>query len=615
VIKLEEWAEIRRLHLAEGVPIKELARRFGLSRNTVRSAATALTYIQHDLGLPASSLQWVVNTYSLFIAGFLLLGGRAADLFGRRRVLLASLGLLAAGTVICAGSPNLPALLTGRSIQGMAAALAMPAALALLGRLFAAEPWRSRAFSVMSATGGIAGIAGAVIGGVLTGWLGWHWVFLGVLPVNLIAIVLVIKVIPGDPTVATPRRQLDITGAILATAGFILLVLAFSQVEQFGFLSLQVLLALAAASVLLTLFVWWERRARTALIRPVLLRSRRLIGSCAGIAAASAIHSAVVVLGSMQLQHDYGFTPMQAGFALAPALVATGVGSLVAGVLVPRLGSLRVALIGLPVAAGALGLWSAGAHSRQYATAVLPWLVLQGLANSANYVALTRESVGDAAEEAAEKAVTEAVTEAVAETTDELGIDVPIEKTQDMLIKITEAVSETAAPHLTENDAESPIPAAPAELEPAVSEAVKKTLDETMPALVAASGDLGVGVVTTLVDRAEEAIEEVGDEVDHGAAAGIFEASTHVGGALAVAVLITFATSSRGFGGAYAVAAGMAALGWLAVALLIPAPRRAGVRRPRRWSLNGRARRQVVVSATRGQLERRWARRLRRRHR
>lgn len=567
------------------------------------SIATALPSIGRGLQLRPSSLQWVVNAYSLFIAGFLLVGGRAADLFGRRRMLVTSLALLGIGTGFCAFSPGLELFLLGRSLQGTAAALALPAALALTGALFVNEPGRSKAFSIMSVTGGVAGIAGAVVGGLLTGAFGWRWVFLGTLPLNALAVVLTVRVVPAD--VLSPQRkrqQLDLPGAVLATCGLVALVYAFSRVEQSGLLGRDVLISLVLAVIGGTAFFSWERRSRAPLIQPMLLRSRRLLGCCAGIAAASAIHSAVVVLGSLHLQQVHGFTPTQTGLALAPALLATSAGSVLAGRLVPRFGSRLVAAVGLPIAASALGLWAAGARSGSYLTAVLPWLVIQGLSNSANYVALTREAVADAAEEVTDEVLGAAVTDAIQQSLDSgqvhLEPDVAYQAVDTVHNAVEQAVGTLSA------DGEILV------AEDRAVEAVQLAVGHAVEQIRAENQAVDLGAVEVLVNRTEEAIEEAGDEVDHGSAAGVFEASTHIGGALAVAILVTMAGSGAGFQGAYSAATGLAVLGWVLMLVLVPDQRRRR-RLPRLWRVKGRPRRELVVQATRQQLRGRVSRRQR----
>jgi MFS family permease len=575
------------------------------------SVAAALPTIGRDLDLQPAQLQWVVNMYSLFIAGLLLVGGRASDLFGHRRMLLVSLVLLLAGTALSGAAQNYPTLLAGRSVQGAASALALPAALGLTGALFPRDPWRSRAFSIMSVAGGTAGIVGAICGGLLTDTWGWHAIFLITIPLNLAAIVAAVRYVP---IVATKRTQnrLDIVGGALVTAGLLTLVFGLGRIEQDGLASRTVWAAGAAAVVLLGGFVLWERAAPEPLVHPTLIGSRRLTGSSLGLAAQSSIHTAIVVLGSLHLQEIHHLSAAQTGLALAPALLATSVGSLIAGRFLPRLGSRRIALIGFPVAAFALLMLGLNAGSPVYLLAVLPWLVLQGLFNSADYVALSREAVGDAAEEAADRAadqsIDEAIQEAVQEVVEESDTLDP-ETATALVAAVEEAVEEAVAETVEVSDDGAVKTGAVSEMTTAVQEAVEQTVAEVEPAIAdRVDATTAVTLIDTVEKAAAEAARDNEDEVAHGSAAGVFETSAHVGGAIAVAVLLSLASSGVGYRGAYIGAAIMALTGWLSVFVFIPKERDTS-HQARRWSITSGRRRRIVTAAAERQVRRRRFRR------
>ena len=568
------------------------------------SVAAALPTIGRDLDLDYAQLQWIVNAYSLFIAGLLMAGGRAADLFGHRRMLLISLVLLLVGATVAGVAPSYHILLVGRAVQGAAAALALPAALALTGALFREEPWRSRAFSIMSVSGGTAGLVGAICGGLLTDAFGWQAIFLSTIPLNVAAVFAAKRFVPADTGGPRKRSRLDTLGAALATAGLLAVVFGLGRIEHYGLTARSVWLPLVAGLVLLAGFAMWERRAPDPLIQPLLLHSRRLLGSSFGLAAQSSIHTAIVVLGSIHLQDVHRLSAAQAGLALAPALVATTVGSVVAGRLLPVVGSRRIALIGLPVSALALVMLAVDATSSVYVIAVLPWFVLQGLFNSADYVALSREAVGEAAEEAADRATDQVIDEAIEEAVAEVQ-DVDPKAAALLVTAVEKAVDETVMsavqvlPDGTVDGRE----------EREMAEAVTEAVEETVADVGERIGDrIDPAAAVSLVDTAEkaasEALEEKEDEVAHGAAAGVFETSAHVGGAIAVAVLLSLAGSSLGYRGAYAGAAVLALAGWVAVFLLIPKERDHS-RRARRWSISVARRRRVVTTAVERQVRRR----------
>ena len=363
------------------------------------SVAAALPTIGRQFSMAPRTLQWVVNVYSLSVGGLLLLGGRVTDVFGSRRTLVTSLTVLTLGASIAGTAPSVPLLLCGRLLQGIAAAFAIPAALAMAATLFPAEPWRSRALSVVAVSSGAAGLAGAIVGGALTTALGWRWVFLATVPAGVVALLNALRTLPHDSPRTSPSGRLDVTGAVLASSGIGLLILGIDQVGRREAAVLYVAGPAVGGLLLLAAFVVVERRATHPLLRLGLLRSRRLAGGCAGIAGNSVSYSAVIVVGSLFLQRAHHFSAAAAGLALTPALLGTTAGGLIAASLVRRLGSRAVATGSLSLAAASLLLLGTGAASGSYVVSVLPWFFLRGLSGGAAYVALTRETLGNSLEE------------------------------------------------------------------------------------------------------------------------------------------------------------------------------------------------------------------------
>src|SRR5215218_1228874 len=195
--------------------------------------AVALPVIDRELGLTGAELPWVVNAYTLALAGGLLVAGRAADLYGRRRLLELGLLGLTAATVLAAAAPSGPLLIVARAAQGLSAAMAQPASLALVPTLFPREPQRGRTFAVVGIADSLGGIAGALAGGLVTGLLGWRWVFLVTVPLGLGALLLARAVLPESRDGEATGR-LDLPGAVLATAGITAVVYAVIQVEHAG---------------------------------------------------------------------------------------------------------------------------------------------------------------------------------------------------------------------------------------------------------------------------------------------------------------------------------------------------------------------------------------------
>lgn len=359
------------------------------------AVALALPQIGRDLDLPPAGLAWLVNGYSLALVAGLLLAGRVSDVHGRRRTLLAGLVLLTAGSIVAGLASGPELLMTGRVVQGAGAALAYPPALALTGEHFPADPWRSRAFAAGAVAGASGTIAGAGFGGTVTAALGWAWVFLLTVPLG-VALLLAAAVLLPPVTAPAAGRRLDLPGAALAALVCVALVVLLGRLEHPRLADPALLSAPVAALALLAL-VRWERGCPDPLFPASLVRSRRLLGGCLGIAANSALYSAVVFVGALHLQQEMRLSPAQAGLAFLPVSAA----SLLAGAalvtpLRRRWGSVPVAVAGLALGSAALALLARAPADASYLH-LLPALVLIGLALTAGFVSLTEHTVGSGA--------------------------------------------------------------------------------------------------------------------------------------------------------------------------------------------------------------------------
>jgi predicted MFS family arabinose efflux permease len=357
--------------------------------------ATALPSIGADLDLGPGALQWVVSLYSLSIGALLILGGRVSDLWGRRRVLVASLALTAAAGLLAGLAPSLPLLLAGRVSQGVAAAFALPAALSLAGSLYPTEPWRSRVFAVMAFAAWSAGLAGAILGGLITVHLGWRWVFLVTVPVGVAAFAAALALLPSDPPGRDGSERLDVAGAVLATAGLVALLGGLSQLGE-GAHAARAGLLLCLAVVLLGALVVVARRAAYPLVKPQLLRSRRIVGCCLAFGAYCAGYTAVIVVGSLYLQEVHGLSAARTGLVLSPVLVGGIASSALSTRLLRRYSSRTVAAGSIGVCALTLAMMAA--VSGGSVMALVPWLVLWGVCSGPVYVRLFRECVTNTAE-------------------------------------------------------------------------------------------------------------------------------------------------------------------------------------------------------------------------
>ena len=354
------------------------------------SVATALPAIGAHFDLEPGELQWVVSLFSISIGSFMLLGGRACDVLGARRVLTGSLALCAVGGVLAGASPSVAFLLTGRVVQGLAAAAALPAALSLAASLFEREPWQSRVYSVIATAAWTAAIAGAVLGGLITDTWGWRWVFLVTVPAALLGL-LGCRLVPSPVSQERERRNLDLAGSLLATAGLAALLLGVEQLAQ-GDVVVG-LGALAVASVALVGLALVERRSEDPLLPPRLLRSRRLTGPCLAFGCYCAGYTALVVVGSLFVQDEYGLSAAGAGLFLTPMLVVGTASAVLSPRVVRRFGVRRVTTASLVLCAVAmLGL---ALMRPQDPAFLLPWLVLWGAGSGPVFVGLTREVLDD----------------------------------------------------------------------------------------------------------------------------------------------------------------------------------------------------------------------------
>ena len=333
----------------------------------------ALPSIQADLGLRPTTITWVVNAYVLACGGLLLISGRAADLFGRRRMFIAGSALFTAGTLMAAMTPNAWLLVGGRVIQGAGAAALSPAAMSLLLLTYPGAK-RARAMSIWGAASTLGGATGVMTGGILCGTFGWSSVFLITVPVSVTAVALASRVLPeGD---RGPRRRFDWSGAATITGAVIALVRGALGIADHGWTSPTVLGAFATSAALLSLFVRIERRTVDPLLPLELLRSRTMSTGVATAILGGGARVSTFVLIALYLQQAMGMAPRQAGLSMVPTSLAGFAFSLA---LLPRilraLGPQRTLITGMTVlAAGLLWLGHAPASSG-YVIAVLPGLL------------------------------------------------------------------------------------------------------------------------------------------------------------------------------------------------------------------------------------------------
>src|SRR3954447_21261940 len=317
----------------------------------------ALPSIGEDLNFSQDNLSWVVNAYVLVFGGFLLLGGRVADLFGRRRVFVGGLVLFGLASLLGGLSTNEGQLIAARALQGLGAALLSPAALAILTTTFSEGAERNRALGVWGAVAGSGGAVGVLLGGILTDALGWEWVLFVNVPIAIGAAMLA-PVLLGESRAETLPRRFDVLGAVSVTGGLSALVYALVDANRAGWGSTQTVGLLALSVVLIALFVVTELRSTHPLVPFRIFRSPTLTGSnVSGLLIGASLFSMFFFI-SLYMQQVLGYDALKAGLSYLPLAVTIIISAAIAGQLVTRIGFKPVLVTGLGFVAPGL-VWFA----------------------------------------------------------------------------------------------------------------------------------------------------------------------------------------------------------------------------------------------------------------
>ncbi|QBD79296.1 MFS transporter [Ktedonosporobacter rubrisoli] len=354
----------------------------------------ALPSIQHDLRLTTLDLPWVAGIYFLLYAGFLLLGGRAADLLGRRRIFMVGSALFGLASFICGLANDAWLLLLARALQGLGAALTLPAAISIITTTFAEGPERNKALSIFSATGASGFSFGLVLGGVLTTFISWHWIFFVNVPFALLILLLVPHVVK-ESRVMTGARSYDIAGAVTVTAGLLLLGYAITQANQPGATPLMTVGLLVLALVVLAVFILVERRAKEPLIPLRIFRSKNTVSANLASFTLLGPFFSFLFIAALYLQDVLHYSPVLASLALLPGSVLT---VLVSRFVTPRLlnalGVKLSSVIGLLCMASGVALLALiGPNSDYLGVILLPMLLVMGLGLGIGYPALAVAAV------------------------------------------------------------------------------------------------------------------------------------------------------------------------------------------------------------------------------
>jgi EmrB/QacA subfamily drug resistance transporter len=334
----------------------------------------------------AADLQWVATAYVLVTGGLTLLGGRLTDFFDRKRLFVAGLLLFTTASLATGFAPSAVLLVISRAAQGLGAALLTPAALAVITTTYTGTE-RATALAAWGALGAAGAAVGVVLGGVLTSWFGWQWVFFINVPIGAAAAGAALFVLPASAAARGQLQDLDVAGALALIAGLVLLVFGITAAATSGWGSVQALASLISSAGLLAAFGLIERRAKQPIAPPSIWRVRSLVSGNLVFFGASAVMGGVFFLSSLYLQRVFGLSAWQTGLAFLPLVGGVGAGSGLAPRLVSHAGVRAVIILGLIVeGAGALFLAWAPADASYFAK-ILPGLLAIGMGLGFSFVA------------------------------------------------------------------------------------------------------------------------------------------------------------------------------------------------------------------------------------
>jgi EmrB/QacA subfamily drug resistance transporter len=331
----------------------------------------ALPSIRADLGFSGAGLQWVVNAYTLAFGGFLLLGGRMADLLGRRRVFVSGLLLFSVASLVGGLASSQEMLVAARAAQGLGAAIISPASLAIITTTFTDGSDRNKALGAWGAMGGAGGAFGVLLGGVLTDLAGWQWILFINVPIGVAAALLAPRFVAEGRSPGR-TRQFDLAGALSVTLGLVAIVYAIVRTEVNGWGSSQTIVVLAVGLALIGLFLAIEGRFAAKPLMPLrIFRSRPLSGANAIVFLLGAAAFGMWFFVSLYLQSVLGYSPIEAGLAFLPMTLTIIVGSMLASRLTARWGVKPLLVAGMTLMAAGLLLFSGVSADGSYLSGVL----------------------------------------------------------------------------------------------------------------------------------------------------------------------------------------------------------------------------------------------------
>jgi len=348
----------------------------------------ALPSIQSDLGFSDTGLQWVITAYAIFFGGTLLLGGRLADLLGRRRMFVVGLALFAASSLLSGFAWSAGSLVGFRALQGLGGALLAPAALSLLMTTFAEGHERNRALGIYGAASGSGAAAGVLLGGVITSYLGWSWIFFVNVPVGVAAIALT-PFLLRDSRAELPHRHFDLAGAASVTGGLMVLVYGLTRAASDGWTSPVTLGLLAGSAALIAAFVWIESRSRWPLLPLRIFRLRALSGANVTMVLVGAVTFSEFFVLTLYVQDVLHYSAVQSGVAFVAFALSVVVASNLAQAVVERVGVRATLMVGLALATVSVGLLTQVPVDGRYFWDLFPAFVLGGIGLGFSFVPVT----------------------------------------------------------------------------------------------------------------------------------------------------------------------------------------------------------------------------------
>jgi EmrB/QacA subfamily drug resistance transporter len=348
----------------------------------------ALPSIQADLEMSDADLQWIVNAYTLVFGGFLLLGGRAGDLIGRKKVFLIGVVVFSVASLLNGLAPSSEFLILARGLQGLGGALIAPAALSIITTTFAEGVDRAKAMSVWAAIAVGGAAVGLLLGGILVEALSWPWIFFVNVPVGIAVFLAALRYVPESKD-ERAHKAFDVAGAVTVTAGLVTLVYAIVKAQEKGWLSAHTLIVGGIALALLAAFLVIERRSVEPLVRLSIFRVRTVRAANVAMFFVACGLFAMFFFTTLYLQRVLGYSALEAGLAFLPFTLGIIIGAGLSQALVPKVGARELPIIGMALAIAGMLLFLRLEPDGSYVTDVLPGFILASIGMGLTFVPVT----------------------------------------------------------------------------------------------------------------------------------------------------------------------------------------------------------------------------------